>query len=60
MNLQFSSADYLNHSGDVTQHDIIGALINALQRIDALEKKLEGARRAAETASCIANGIKPD
>lgn len=44
MNLQFTSADeaasYLHSSSDVTHNDIVGALINALQRIDALEKQV--------------------
>jgi hypothetical protein len=57
-------ADMLNSDPDVTQNDLHAALINAMTRISRLEKTLERAERAANhaanTASCLANGIQPD
>ena len=44
--------------------DTVGALANAMRRIAALETQLAELRRggavAANTASCLANGRKPD
>jgi predicted ATPase len=53
-----------NEPEDVLHYDLIAALGNALNRIARLEKALAettaAARQAANTASCLANGITPD
>jgi hypothetical protein len=50
--------------GDVELTDLVGALANAMRRIACLEKRLDEVGRAADSAaniaSCLANGIKPD
>jgi hypothetical protein len=48
----------------LTDAEIKGALINALEKIARLEAELKRVKRAANhaanTASCLANGIIPD
>ena len=57
-------SDYLNTKEGVTQDELHSALINALNRITGLERTLamseRAANRAANDASCLANGIQPD
>jgi hypothetical protein len=69
MNLQYctaeEAADAINTMNRcLTDADIKGALINALEKIARLEAKLKrvecAANHAANTASCLANGILPD
>lgn len=49
---------------EASNEDLRFALINALERIDGLTMRLDRAegvaRAAANTASCLANGIQPD
>ena len=66
--LTYGSADdvhnYLMETSGVSLEDVVGALANAMKRIGDLEKELDKvqneARYAANTASCLANGIIPD
>lgn len=57
-------ADALNSDPIVGQDKLHSALINAMTRISRLEKQLaraeRAANRAANDASCLANGIQPD
>lgn len=58
------AADALHSAHVVEKSDLTAALVNALYRIHALEVRLEKAestaRRAANVASCLVNGIQPD
>jgi hypothetical protein len=69
MNLQYctakEAADEINTMNrPLTDTEIKGALINALEKIARLEEDLKevelAAYQAANTASCLANGIMPD
>lgn len=69
MNLQYctakEAADEINTMNrPLTDTEIKGALLNALEKIARLEANLEhvecAANQAANTARCLANGIMPD
>jgi hypothetical protein len=69
MNLQYCTAkealyEINTMNRPLTEAEIKGALINALEKIARLEEDLKevelAAYQAANTASCLANGIIPD
>jgi hypothetical protein len=69
MNLQYCTAkealyEINTMNRPLTDAEIKGALINAFEKIARLEEELKRVKRAANhaanTASCLANGIIPD